>query len=40
MFKDSSAKYSQSNNERLPKKARERYPSLSKTKKKKTTIWS
>ena len=33
MSKDSSAKYYQNNIERLPKKARERYQSLSKEKK-------
>ena len=33
MFKDSSAKYYQNNKERLQKKARERYQSLSKEEK-------
>ena len=40
MSKDSSAKYYQNNNERLQKKPRERYQSISKEEKKTATIWS
>ena len=40
MSKDSPSKYYQNNKERLLKRARDRYESYLKKKKKKVTIWS